>query len=230
MTIDGKYRMAQTLTRVLQIASAASPVGSFAYSEGLETCVATGNLRDRRSAQQYLEGLLTHSLGGLDLPLLTKMYQAWEAERPDSAVKLDTWLLASRETAELRASDRHQGRALMRIAAALGIADHQPFSATEGPSYACAFAFVSAKLGVSMEDAAVAFAYAWLENLVLALVKLVPLGQSDGQRIIFELAGLIPTICHAAASIDLDDVAAGAPGQALASALHESLTTRLYRS
>ena len=120
MTIDGKYRMAQTLTRVLQIASAASPVGSFAYSEGLETCVATGNLRDRRSAQQYLEGLLTHSLGGLDLPLLTKMYQAWEAERPDSAVKLDTWLLASRETAELRASDRHQGRALMRIAAADG--------------------------------------------------------------------------------------------------------------
>ena len=221
---------APALVRVLQLASAASPVGSYAYSEGMEYAVRAGNPQDEGSAREWIAGLLSHSVCGLDVPLLAGMHAAWSAARDDEALRLGAWLLACRETAELRLADRQQGRALMRVLAGLGVDRATALRTDRRVGYACAFALAGAEFGVPARTAAVSFAYARLESMVVTAIKLVPLGQSAGQRMIFDLAGALPSACEAALSITPADIAAGAPGQAVASALHETQATRLYRS
>ena len=87
--------------RVLQLASAASPVGSYAYSDGLEFAVHTGDVHDEASAVDWIGGLLEHSVCAMDVPLLSTMYRAWHDERRDDALAASAWLLACRESAEL---------------------------------------------------------------------------------------------------------------------------------
>ena len=221
---------APALVRVLQLASAASPVGSYAYSEGMEYAVHDGNPRDEDSARAWIAGLLSHSVCGLDVPLLAGMHAAWSAGRTGEALRLGAWLLACRESAELRLADRQQGQALMRVLAGLGVARAAALRTDRRVGYACAFALAGAEFGVSARTAAVSFAYARLESMVVTAIKLVPLGQSVGQRMIFDLAGALPPACEAALSIAQADIAAGAPGQVMASVLHETQATRLYRS
>ena len=97
-------------------------------------------------------------------------------------------------------------------------------------SYACAFALACVRFDVPRDHACVAFAFAWLENMVLCAIKLVPLGQRAGQRMTFDLSGGLWQRCESAMSVDQALIAAGAPGQALASAQHEMQPTRLFRS
>ena len=215
---------------MLQLASAASPVGAYAYSEGMEYAVLAGHLRDEGSACAWIAGLLAHSVGGLELPLFARMHAAWSAGRREEALQRGAWLLACRESEELRSADRQQGQALLRVLAGLGVDGAAALRGERRIGYAGAFAFAGAEFGVSVRAAAPAFAYARLESMVLAAVKLVPLGHSAGQRMIFALAGTLPAACEAALSVAEADVAAGAPGQALASARHEVQATRLYRS
>ena len=218
------------LVRVLQLASAASPVGSYAYSEGMENAVHAGNPRDEDSTREWIAGLLSHSVCGLDVPLLAGMHAAWAAGHAEEALRIGAWSLACRETAELRLADRQQGQALMRVLARLGVAQAAALRADRRVGYACAFALAGAEFGVPVRTAAVSFAYARLEAMIMTAVKLVPIGQSAGQRMIFDLAGALPPACEAALSITRADIAAGAPGQTVASALHETQATRLYRS
>ena len=218
------------MPRALQLASAASPVGAYAYSEGMEHAVFAGHLHDEDSARAWISGLLSHSTGGLELPLIARMHAAWSAGRGEEALRRSAWLLACRESEELRLADRQQGQALLRVLAGLGIEGAAGRRGERRIGYACAFALAGAAFGVSLRTTALAFAYARLEGMVLAAIKLVPLGQSAGQRMIFELAGTLPAACEAAPSVAEADIAAGAPGQVLASALHEIQATRLYRS
>ena len=218
------------LVRALQLASAASPVGSYAWSDGMEYAVHAGNPRDEDSAREWIAGLLSHSVCGLDVPLLAGMHAAWAAGHAEEALRLGAWLLAGRETAELRRADRQQGQALMRVLAGLGVARAAGLRADRRVGYACAFALAGASFGVPARTTAVSFVYARLESMVVTAVKLVPLGQSAGQRMIFDLAGALPSACEAALPIAPADIAAGAPGQAMASARHETQATRLYRS
>ena len=215
---------------MLQLSSAASPVGAYGYSEGMEYAVLAGNLRDEGTARAWIAGLLRHAVCGLDVPLLTRMHAAWSAGRNEDALRLGAWLLACRESAELRLTDRQQGQALMRVLAGLGVDGAAVLRVERRVGYACAFALAGAKFGVSARTAALSFAYTRLESMVVTAIKLVPLGQSAGQRMIFELAGALPSACEAALSLAKADLAAGAPGQALASARHETQATRLYRS
>ena len=76
------------LVRVLQLASAASPVGSYAYSEGMEYAAHAGNPWDEDSAREWIAGLLLHSVCGLDVPLLAGMHAAWSAGRTGEALRL----------------------------------------------------------------------------------------------------------------------------------------------
>ncbi|MDX1434993.1 MAG: urease accessory UreF family protein [Gammaproteobacteria bacterium] len=218
------------LVRLLQLASAASPVGSFALSEALEHAVFDGLVHDEASARDWIGGLLRHATCALDVPLLIRMHAAWSEGRDDAALGASAWLLACRESAELRSGDRRQGQALLRVLHGAGVAAAGTLLRDQRVGYACAFALAADTLGIAPPAAGVAFAYAWLENLTLAAVKLVPLGQIAGQRMLFDLGSEIPDLCASAARREPDDIAAGAPGQALASALHESQATRIYQS
>jgi urease accessory protein len=204
------------------------PIGGFHFSQGLEYAVGRDWVKDEASAADWIEGLAQRVIGQLDLPVLLRLHDACMARDFQTRRAWNQLLVAARETAELRAEDLHMGAALAKV-----ILEHElDFAATalERPAYATVFAFACSQWRVARDDASSAYAWAWAENQVLAAVKLVPLGQSSGQRILHRLALRLPEVVQRAASLGDDDIGVGALMPGVASALHETQYTRLFRS
>lgn len=216
------------LLRLLHLASPALPIGAFHFSQGLEYAVERGWVSDERSAQAWIAGLLDQVVGQLDLPILQRLFDAFERADLIEARRWNALLLAARETSELRAEDEHMGAALVRVIAEHGL-DFAPVGIVR-PTYAATFAFACRSAGVSSMDALSTYAWTWLENQVLAAIKLVPLGQNAGQRVLHALCLSLPAAVERAHSIADDEIGVGALMHGVASARHESQYTRLFRS
>lgn len=214
--------------RLWQLISPALPVGAYAYSEGLEYAVHAGWVCDEAQAEAWIGGQLSSTLAALDLPVLFRLLDAWGAEDVERVGYWNGFLLAARESAELRASDAQLGRALIRLLGALEVADVA--RAPRECAFATAFALAGRAWAVPVPEAAAGYLWAWAENQVAAAIKLVPLGQTAGQRLMGTLAGLIPAAVERAGSVDDDDVGAVAPALGIASARHETQYSRLFRS
>jgi len=217
------------LLRLMHLVSPALPVGAYAYSQGLEFAVHAGWVRDEAGALDWLRGLAERGPGTLDLPVLLRLHAAWQGADGAAVARWTAWLLAARETSELRAEDLHLGRALARILAGLDIAQAQSWCAGRA-SFATLFALAAVRWNISARDAISGYLWSWCENQVLAAVKLVPLGQSAGQRLLHRLAEDVPGIVATAAALDDEDIATGTVSQAMAGAWHETQYTRLFRS
>jgi urease accessory protein len=223
-----RKHMSSPLLRLLHLASPALPIGSFHFSQGLEYAVSREWVHDESSALEWTEGLAANVLGQLDLPILARLHAACEAMDYSSLRSWNARLVASRETAELRAEDLHMGSALAKV-----IAEHELDFGTaqiERPTYAAVFAFACHCWKVGRGDVLSAYAWAWAENQVLAALKLVPLGQKSGQRILHRLAIGLPGVVARALSIPDEGIGVGALMHSVASALHETQYTRLFRS
>jgi urease accessory protein len=222
------------LLRLLHLASPALPIGAFHFSQGLEYAVEAGWVRDEPGALDWIGGIARSSLGTLDLPVLYRLHTAWLLDDEESVWRWNAFLVACRETAELRAEDRHLGAALMRVLAELDL-DTEHFSRANsqqpvGVTHATAFAFACARWNIAPLDTLRTYAWAWAENQVLAAIKLVPLGQSAGQRLLHALNTQIDIWCATAGALMDSDIGISTCGQALASGRHETQYTRLFRS
>jgi len=215
------------LLRILHLASPALPIGAFHFSQGLEYAVEAGWVTDERSSLDWMTGIARHAIGTLDLPVLLRLHRARSAGDDDGLQRWGRFLLAARETHELRAEDRHMGSALARILRELG-ADVSSPHAQRG--YAEMFAVACVHWNILEREALLAYAWTWAENQVLAAVKLVPLGQSSGQRILHSLVPELEHITTQALDIADEDVGACAVMQGLASMRHETQYTRLFKS
>jgi len=229
------------LLRLLQLVSPTLPVGAFAYSQGLEWAVEAGWVCDEPSLEGWLSDQLDHALVWTDLPLLLRMMDAAAlASDTQMAVWIDE-LLALRETAELRAEEGGRGRALAELLHALGLIDCVLGAGVDAEQAAAwrtlltrsqlaGFAFAAVAWEIEQSDGLLGYAWSWAENLTLAGVKLVPLGQTAGQRILNRLAARIPDAVDKALLVTDDEIGASTPALAIASSLHETQYTRLYRS
>jgi urease accessory protein len=202
------------LVRLLQLASPALPVGAYSYSQGLESAVEAGMVRDAASAEAWIADALEFSLGRFEAPILWRMMHG-EA--------LNDLFLAGRETAELRAETLQMGHSLARLVAELGLGR----APLEEPAYPTVYAFAVQRLELDPREALVAYLWSWLENQVMAAVKAVPLGQTAGQKILLSLGGRLEVIADAAPSVLLRNFV---PGLAMLSASHETQYSRLFRS
>ena len=212
-------------TRLWQLISPALPVGGFGYSQGLEQAVEWGLVRDEKSAADWIGGILKHGIAATDLPLLQRIHAAWSAGARTRALALSDRLLAMRETAELRFEDRAMGQALARLLPTLGL------EAPDAPlSFAGAFAIATAQCGIAARDAMSGYAWAWAELQVAAAVKLIPLGHSAGQRLLWTLGAGLEAVVAGAAALGDERIGMSLPGLAIASARHETQYTRLFRS
>jgi urease accessory protein len=218
------------LLRLLQLASPALPVGAFNFSQGLEYAVEAGWVGNGPGAAEWILGVAEHSIASLDLPLLLRMHAAWDAGDAARARQLSQQLIAARETRELRAEERHMGQALAKILVEFGLSGARDWQRDSGASYAAMFALAASSAGATARDAAVAYLWAWAENQVLAAVKLIPLGQTDGQRALEAIRMRIPTLVSAAAARGDEDIGSATPLALMASAWHETQYTRLFRS
>ena len=218
------------LLRLLQIVSPAMPIGAFAYSQGLEQAVSDRWVTDEAGASEWLLGLLGSSFATLDLPVLARLIGAWRAGDPDAVARWSAWLLACRPTQETRAEDRQLGAALARVLAAVGIDEAAAWNARSQVTHAAMFALAAARFAIPLPDALAGYAFSWAEAVTSAAVRLVPLGQNAGQRLLLAAGEAVRDAVPRALALADDDLGAAAPGQALASARHETLYSRLFRS
>jgi urease accessory protein len=223
-------RDALALVRLLQLASPALPVGAYSYSQGLEAAVEAGLVTDAASAEGWIGDVFALAVGAMEAPLAWRLLAAARAADGPGLSRWNDEFLASRETAELRAETVQMGYSLRRLASEMGIAGAARLDVLGEISFPAAFAFMAAAWAVAPEDALAAYLWSWMENQVLAAVKAVPLGQTDGQRLLASLGARIPGAVHAAASVADGEMANFAPGLALLSARHETQYTRIFRS
>jgi urease accessory protein len=217
------------LLRLFHLVTPALPVGAYAYSQGLEYAVQAGWVRDEASAHEWLHGLLRAGVGTLDLPIVLRLYTAWSAEDARAVERWNDALVAARESAELRAEERHLGGALARVLIELGFGEARQWL-DRSAAFATLFALAAVRWRIPPAAALSGYLWAWTENQVLAAVKLVPLGQSAGQRLLHGLAGMAVPILERALSIPEDAIGVGTVSVAIASARHESQYSRLFRS
>jgi urease accessory protein len=221
------------LLRLMQLVSPSLPVGAFNFSQGLEYAVAAGWVTDEPQSLEWIGGLARAVVGTLDIPILLRLHAAWQREEPAAVANWSARLIAARETSELRAEDLHMGRALARLLVAMDATTYGDLAAWQSrldASFATLFSCVAVRAQVSADEAAWGYLWAWCETQTLAAVRLVPLGQSAGQRLLDQLLRIIPAIVVRARSIGDDDIGCTAVSQVLASAWHETQYTRLFRS
>jgi urease accessory protein len=219
-----------SMLRLCQLVSPALPIGAYNFSQGLEYAVHMNWAHDEASTFNWVSGVAQHAVTTLDLPLLMRMHAAWMYEDIENARYWSAYLLGSRESEELRAEERHLGRSLAKVLVTLQIEQAASWTRDADASYACLFALAASHWQIDSTQAASAYLWAWCENQVLAAVKLLPLGQTAGQRILNNLLQSIPAMVGDAAQLSDDDIGVATPMQGLASIWHETQYTRLFRS
>jgi urease accessory protein len=224
---------AAALHRLMAWLSPAYPVGAFSYSSGLEWAIEAGDVTDASSLQRWLTVVIDEGGVFCDAALFVNAYRA-VANSDDKPL---------RETAELAAAlspskERHlettsQGRAFVEASRAAW-----PCAALDrlallwdGPvAYPVAVAVTAAGHAVPLAPALHAFLHAGAANLISAGVRLIPLGQTDGQRVLAALEPVIAAAAERALATPLDEIGSAAFRADLASLRHETQYTRLFRS
>lgn len=216
--------------RLLHLVSPALPVGAYHFSQGLEWAVHAGWVNDEAELADWCSGLLHEGVGTLDAPLLLRLHAACLAGDTAMAHATSARLLASRESAELRAEERHLACALAKVLVELQVPGAGDWLRSPSATYAALFALAAAHAGIDGEACAEGYLWAWCENQVLAALKLMALGQSAGQRVLDRLLREIPAVVAQASRLDDDFIGASSPRLAMASAWHETQYSRLFRS
>jgi urease accessory protein len=221
------------LVRLLQLGSPMLPVGAYSYSQGLETAIDKKIVRDAATAAQWIGDLLEYSVARMEAPVLLRLITAW---RGNDIAAIENWnglFLASRETSELRAETVQMGFSLRKLLTELEGTNEETrahLARLEEIAFPTSFACTVAHWQISTQPALVAYLWSWLENQVMAAIKALPLGQTDGQRMLFKLGAQLGPIAARAASLEDDELGSFAPGLALLSSHHETQYSRLFRS
>lgn len=222
--------MSAKLLHLLHLVSPALPVGAYAYSQGQEYAVELGYLGSVEQAGEWIGGVMSHSVARLDLPVLVRLYSAWQDGDEQAVAHWNSFLQASRESAEFDLEDQQMGKALMRLLVSLDIPQAQAWPRQRPVCFATAFALAAVFWQIDQPEMLHGFCWSWLENQVAAATKLVPLGQTEAQQLLVALMPNVETSCEQAIAINDRDIGAGLPALALISAQHETQYSRLFRS
>jgi urease accessory protein len=221
------------LNRLLQLCSANLPVGGFSFSQGLEYAVEMGWIHNPESTKEWISFNLSQSIAHTDLALLNRLQKSLLEDDFVSFHKWNQHALACRESNELYLADVAMGKALMRLLKNIQGIDSQHYGALikeKEISFVSAFALSAYLFDLDIASMQSGFCWAYIDNQVAAATKLVPLGQTQGQNLLFELTAQVAQAIEQANQIDEDNIGASLPRLAMASAWHETQYTRLFRS
>jgi len=221
---------------LLQFSDGLFPAGGFAHSFGLETYVQDGRVRDRRDLEKFIAAHLDGSAGPADAAAAAIAVKIARRDEPREWLALDARLDAMKTVPEFRAASRQMGRQALRVAAALG---DDPFLARlaravdeerTAAHHATVFGAAVGRGGADPERAAAAYLYATVALLVGAGLRLIALGQLEGQRVLAAMRGRIERLAAAAATATADDLWSFNPALEIAGIRHATLEMRLFRS
>jgi urease accessory protein len=218
------------LLNLLQLASPALPLGAYCYSEGLEY-LCQEDISNARQLTQWLTQELHHGAIRIEAALMLRGYRY--AEDLERLEYWNHWLMAHKETQELRQQSGQMGKSLLDLLLKLNL---NPVLQTiklhwQSPiHYALMFGVAAAHWQVPLESALLAFLQSWASNLIIAGVKLIPLGQTAGQQILMNTHQVIVQVSPLILNLADDQLYCCSLGLGLASMNHESQYSRLFRS
>lgn len=222
-----------TLLRLMTWMSPSFPVGAFTYSHGLEWAVEQGDVTDAESLRLWLLDILQHGSGRSDAVLMAEAWRRVSGEDTDLSDLVDL-ALALNPSEERLLESESQGKAFVKAATAgwpvlEGCSETLRKDISRAP-YPVAVGALAGLTGIALEDALAAFLHGVVANLVSAGVRLVPLGQSDGIRVLAALEAEIIARADWACAVPFEELGGFAPLIDLASMKHETQYTRLFRS
>lgn len=216
---------------LLQLASPALPVGAFSYSEGLETLVQQGIVVDEAGLHHWLEQELNYGAIRVEAAILARAYTAMQTAHLDQLADWNHWLSAFRETEELRLQSWQMGRSLVRLLHTLEPTLRPQLEVCgETCNFAIAFAIAAAHWQIAPHQAIAGYLHSWATNLINAGVKLIPLGQTQGQRLLTQLYPPLEAVATEVLTMPDEALGSCGWGLAIASMSHETLYSRLFRS
>jgi urease accessory protein len=232
-TIMADGESSGTLYRLMAWLSPSYPVGAFSYSSGIEWAVEAGDIKNAASLRGWLNIVIGQGGGFCDAVLFVHAYRSL-ADTDDRALQTAAELAAAlAPSKERHLETTAQGAAFIeatRAAWPCASLDRLKAAWTGPVAYPVAVGVTAAGHGIALEPALNAFLHAVTANLISAGVRLIPLGQTDGQRVLAALEPVVETTAQRALVTPLDDVGSAALRADLASLRHETQYTRLFRS
>lgn len=225
-----------SLLSLLQLSDPTLPIGGYAHSAGLETYVQQGLVHNRTTATEFITEMLARNLLYTDAAFVSLAYDAAAAGNLDNLLQLDEECSAVKLPREIRQASQKLGTRLLKIFQPIIDA---PFSKQYARAidtkeaignYSIVFGLYAAVMSIPKEDALAGFYYNAAAGMVTNSVKLVPLGQQDGQEILFGLQPLIQQLVKDTLVPDKDLLGLCCTGFDIRSMQHEQLYSRLYMS
>jgi urease accessory protein len=230
-TTTAEPRLGPPLYRLLAWLSPGFPTGGFSYSHGLEAAVEGGAVRDRDGLAAWVAAVVAHGGGRIDGDVLCSAYRAASAGDLEALALANRRGAAFRATAELASESAQQGEAFLAACrAAWPDALLECWAGDDGVCHSAAFGAAAARAGIALEDALLGYLEAFAANLVSAGLRLGLIGHTGAQRIIAELEPVVCAAARAAVSRDPNDFGAATFAVDLASMVHETQYSRLFRS
>ncbi|MDQ0513047.1 urease accessory protein UreF [Ancylobacter amanitiformis] len=213
--------------------SPAYPVGAFAYSHALEWAVETGDIRDAATLAGWVDDLLRHGGPFADAVLLAHAWRAAASEDDATLVEVLELASAFAPARERQMETLNQGDAFIsatRLAWPSPRLDRLPDIWGGRVAYPVAVGIAAAAHGLPLAATLSAYLNAVAANLISAAVRLVPLGQTDGNRTLAGATGTVRAVAPLAAQVPLDRLGGAALRSDIAAMRHETQYTRLFRS
>jgi urease accessory protein len=224
------------LLSLLHFADSAFPAGGYAHSFGLERYCQAGLVRDREGLERFLLAHVEGSSGPCDATAAAGALRAIIRGDLDACRRLDETLEAMKVVKEFREGSRQMGRQTLRVAASLTgdarlTAYLDDVNARRVPGHhAVVFGMTAGVLGWDAEATATAFLYATTALLVGAALRLLPMGQLEGQTALWRLHPVIERVAREAAERPAGELSSFTPGLDIQGMLHERMDARLFRS
>jgi urease accessory protein len=219
------------LLRLLQLASPLLPVGGYSYSEGLESLVSQGIISDRSTLQAWIERELEFGAIRIETAIMDRAYMC---ANPHDGARLpywNQWLSAARETEELREQSWQMGGSLIKLVSELTPEIQALIQYIDRPyNYAIAFGIAAQFWQIDRQAAIAGYLHSWMTNYISAGIKLIPLGQTAGQQLLWNLQAELDRLSLQITMLNDEDLYACTWGLSLASMQHETLYSRLFRS
>lgn len=205
---------------LMQWLSPGFPVGAFAYSHGLETAIAAGDIRDIKKLDEWLRDLIAFGSGRADTILLAAAYRA----NPDEIAEIDETARAFAASAGRLLETDQQGAAFARTVTAVWGTD------LGDVTYPVAVGCAARAQAIPLEQIARPYLHAFTANLISAAVRLVPLGQTEGQMLLAQLTPLIEQTAAEAIETPLHGLSSACFAADIAAMHHETLYSKVFRT